>query len=193
MRQILPVFILVAASLAATPALAHTGHETSGLAAGLAHPFNGLDHLLAMIGVGLWARQLGGRNLWLVPLAFVAMMVVGAIGSHLGPPLPWVELGIAGSVMAIGLLVGFGAKLPSGMAAAIVASLALFHGHAHGSELPEAASALGYGLGFVMSTALLHGTGLGLSIALGRLAKPTLARGAGFVTAVLGGALLAGL
>lgn len=192
MRQILSAFILVAASLAATPAFAHSGHGTSSLAAGLAHPFNGLDHLLAMIGVGLWAMQLGGRNLWAVPLAFVATMAVGACGSLLGLPLPQVELGIAGSVVAIGLLVGFGAKLPSGMAAALVALFAFFHGHAHGSELPEAASALGYGLGFVISTTLLHGIGLSLGFVPGRWAKPGLARSAGFVSAALGGAWLAG-
>ncbi|WP_374371426.1 HupE/UreJ family protein [Dongia sp.] len=192
MRQILPAFIFVAASLAATPAFAHTGHGSSGFAAGLVHPFNGLDHLLVMIGVGLWAMQLGGRNLWLVPLAFMVTMAIGAASSLFALPLPQVELGIAGSVVVIGLLVAFGAKLPSGMAATIVALLSFFHGHAHGSELPEAASALGYGLGFMISTAILHSIGLGLGSAFARLAKPMLARGVGFLAAILGGALLAG-
>lgn len=181
--------VLVAAT---APALAHTGHGAGGLEAGLLHPFNGLDHLLAMIGVGFWARQLGGRNLWLVPAAFVGAMAAGAGASLLGMPLPQIELGIAGSVIIIGLLVAFGTRLPSGLAAALVALLAFCHGHAHGSELPGATSALTYGIGFVIATAGLHGVGLGLGLAQARAALPSVARLAGGATALLGTALAAG-
>jgi urease accessory protein len=193
MRQIFTLAAFSVTALAATPALAHTGHSASGFAAGLMHPINGLDHLLVMLGVGLWAAQLGGRNLWLVPLAFVATMLLGAGLSLGGLPLPQVELGIAGSVIAIGLLIGLGARLPGGLAAALVALLAIFHGHAHGSELPTAASATFYAMGIVLSTLALHGIGLVLGLGVRRVAKPALACAAGFATAVLGGAILAGI
>jgi urease accessory protein len=176
----------------ATPAFAHTGLHSNGFAAGFAHPFSGLDHLLAMAGVGVWAAQLGGRNLWRVPLAFVGTMLLGALLSGIAVPLPQVELGIAGSVLAIGLLVGFGAKMPGASAAALVALMALFHGHAHGSALPATASAWSYVAGFVLATSLLHAAGLGLGLGAFRFARPVFLKAAGLAAALAGGALVAG-
>jgi urease accessory protein len=147
--------------LAAGGAEAHEfGAHGAGFAQGLAHPFGGLDHLLAMLAVGLWAAQLGGRALWAVPVAFLAAMALGGVAGAAGLPLPRVELGIAGSLVGIGALVLTAARLPPALAAALVGLFALFHGHAHGTELPQAASALSYGLGFLAATALLHGAGI---------------------------------
>lgn len=193
MRRFTPALLIPFVTLLASPAVAHTGHGADGFAAGLLHPFNGLDHLLAMIGIGLWALQLGGRNFWLVPLAFVATMVLGAALALAGFPLPQVELGIAGSVLVIGLLIGLGTQAPAGLAVAVAALLAIFHGYAHGSELPVAASAMGYAIGFVLATSVLHGTGLALGIVLRAWARPTAARGLGLLTALFGGVLVLSL
>lgn len=176
----------------ATPAFAHTGLHGLGFAAGLSHPFNGLDHLLVMAGIGVWAAQLGGRNLWLVPLAFVATMILGAMLALAGFPLPDVELGVAGSVIVIGLLVSLGTRMPSAAAGALVALMALFHGHAHGTELPSMASAWSYGAGFVLTTGALHLVGLGLGWAVFNYAKPAVLKIAGAVTVIAGGAMVAG-
>lgn len=183
---------LAAFSLFATPAFAHTGFHATGFWAGLSHPFNGLDHVLVMAGIGIWAAQLGGRHLWLVPLAFVVTMIVGAGLALAQVPLPAVELGIAGSVIAIGVLVGVGARMPSGAAAALVGLMALFHGHAHGTELPEMASAWSYAAGFVASTTALHVIGLGVGLAVFRLARPAVLRIAGLATALIGVVMVSG-
>lgn len=181
-----------ALTLLATPAFAHTGLHGFGFAAGLAHPFNGLDHMLVMAGIGIWAAQLGGRNLWLVPLAFVATMLLGAGLALVGFPLPQVELGIAGSVIAIGLLVGLGTKLPSAAASALVALMAVFHGHAHGTDLPAMASAWTYAAGFVLSTSLLHVIGLGLGLVTFKYTRPMVLKIVGLLTMMAGGAMVAG-
>jgi urease accessory protein len=183
---------IAALTLIATPAFAHTGPHASGFMTGLGHPFNGLDHVLVMAGIGIWAGQLGGRNTWLVPAAFVATMVLGAGIALMNIPLPQVELGIAGSVVAIGMLVAFGTRLPAGAAAALAGLMALFHGHAHGTELPAMASAWGYAAGFVLSTAMLHAIGLGLPLAVFRFARPMSLRAAGLATAVFGLGMVSG-
>ena len=144
MRSLAKLGLLALAALTATAsgAAAHTfGAHGAGFAQGLAHPLGGIDHLLAMVAVGLWAAQLGGRALWAVPGAFVAMMVVGGAAGMLGALLPLVEPGIAFSLVVLGILVALAARLPVAISAVLVGLLALFHGHAHGSELPEAASA----------------------------------------------------
>jgi urease accessory protein len=179
-------------ALFATPAFAHTGFHADGFAVGLSHPFSGLDHMLVMAGVGIWAAQLGGRHLWLVPLAFVATMVLGAGLALISFPLPEVELGIAGSVIAIGALAGLGARMPTGAATAIAGLMALFHGHAHGTELPALASAWGYAAGFVLSTAVLNAIGLCLGFAVFRVTKPAILGAAGIVTAVIGLGMVSG-
>lgn len=158
--------LAVLASLVSGVAEAHTfGADGAGLAQGFAHPLGGLDHLLAMIAVGLWATQLGGRALWAVPTAFVSMMAAGAVVGWGGIPVPGVEPAIALSLLVLGLVVTTATRLPVALGMALVGVFALFHGHAHGSELPAAASALAYGGGFIAATALLHGVGLALGLA----------------------------
>lgn len=149
------------------PNLAHahigTGHA-SGLMHGMTHPVSGLDHLCAMIAVGLWAAQCGGRTLWLVPLAFVSVMTVGGMLGAMGLPLPMVEQGIAASLLVLGLLIAAAVRLPLAASMSIVALFALFHGHAHGAEMPGTASGFAYGLGFVLVTASLHLLGMGAGL-----------------------------
>lgn len=149
------------------PAAAHPGHG-GGLADGFAHPFSGLDHVLAMVAVGLWAAQLGGRATWLVPASFVGMMTVGGALGMAGIALPAVELGILASVLALGGMVALSVRLPVGLGMALVGVFALCHGHAHGSEMPLTAGAGAYALGFVAATAALHGLGLALGLTLRR-------------------------
>ncbi|HUW29567.1 MAG TPA: HupE/UreJ family protein [Sulfuriferula sp.] len=149
--------------LLSAPASAHLlGMHGAGLDAGVIHPFTGIDHLLAMLAVGMWAAQQGGRAQWSIPLAFVAMMTLGGILALTGVHLPMVETGIATSVLVLGLLVTFCARLPLAAGATLVGIFALFHGHAHGAELPLAASPVEYALGFILATAALHGIGIAL-------------------------------
>ncbi|WP_298958382.1 HupE/UreJ family protein [uncultured Methylobacterium sp.] len=174
-------------------ALAHAGHgDPSGFAHGFAHPLGGPDHLLAMVAVGLLAALRGGRAVWAVPLAFLGMMALGGSAGAAGVPLPFVETGIALSVVAFGLAVGFGAGLPVAALAALVGAFAVFHGHAHGTEMPADASGLTYGLGFLAATALLHGAGLGLGWLAGRGLPARMAPLAGGAVALAGVAILAG-
>lgn len=171
---------IAAMTLLAAPAFAHTGvGATSGFAAGVAHPLFGLDHLLAMVAVGAWAALLGGRALWLVPAAFVAAMLVGGGVALAGVDLPMVETGIALSVVVLGALVAVNARVVVGAGMAVVALFALFHGHAHGSELPAGLSAAGYALGFAISTAVLHGAGIVAATLLVNLAATRAVRLAG--------------
>lgn len=146
----------------ASVAHAHPGHEqVASLGTGFAHPFGGLDHLLAMFAVGLWAVQAGGRNLWLLPAAFVAALVAGATVGVTETAMPAVELGIAVSVALLGAAIFFGAKLPASAGIATVAAFGLVHGLAHGAEMPTG-SALSYFAGFALASVLLHGAGIGL-------------------------------
>jgi urease accessory protein len=182
-------------ALLPTAALAHTGlGDTAGFAHGFAHPLSGLDHVLAMVAVGLFAAHLGGRALWLVPAAFVGMMVLGGALGVAGLGLPLVEVGIALSVVVLGAAVALRPNLPAAAAMALVGVFALFHGHAHGAEMPETASALTYGAGFVAATVLLHAAGLGLGLALGRAPAygGRIAQGAGAAMALAGVVLLVG-
>jgi len=143
---------------------AHTiGAQGAGLVAGLAHPFIGLDHLLAMIAVGIWAGQLGGLAVWIVPLTFVSVMAAAAGLGSLGFALPLVEPAIACSVLVLGLLIAGSVRLPTIAGASLVGLFAVFHGYAHGLELPQAASPVLYGIGFVLATSLLHGLGIGFA------------------------------
>ena len=190
---------LVAAALVATamPAFAHTGVGAhGGLAAGFTHPLLGLDHLLAMIAVGLFAAARGGKALWLVPLAFVAMMAGGGALAMTGIQVPMVELGIALSVVVLGAAVALRLSLPVAGAMALVGAFALFHGHAHGAEIPAGASALTYAAGFVAATAMLHGIGLAIGMAAGYGSRRTgqwAVRSAGRVMALAGVGMLAGV
>jgi urease accessory protein len=161
----------VALAFAPTAALAHTGGDVHGFMRGAMHPVSGLDHVLAMVAVGLFAATLGGRALWLVPAAFVAMMGVGGLIGIYGLDLPYVELGIAASVIILGAAVAFRFNAPTAAAMGLAGFFALFHGHAHGVEMPVDAAGLAYALGFMLATALLHATGIGLAVATGRLTR----------------------
>lgn len=176
--------------LAPSLALAHPGHEHSGLLAGLAHPLGGLDHLLAMAAIGLWAAQQRGAARWSVPLAFVLSMLAGGLLGFAGWQLPALETGIAGSVLALGLLVALAARPAQGVAIALAGLFALSHGVAHGLELPALASPAGYALGFVAATAALHAAGYALVRLLPVAAAP-LVRLAGAASAGAGVWLLA--
>ncbi len=148
----------------AAPAFAHLDPAEHGsLLAGISHPLFGIDHILAMIAVGLWAALLGGRALWLVPAAFVGAMAAGFAGALWGAPLPFVEPVVLASVVVTGLLAAMAFTVPAWVGMALVGFFAFFHGHAHGGEL-GAAGALSFGIGFAVSTALLHAVGIGLSV-----------------------------
>jgi urease accessory protein len=175
-----------AVAVTATAALAHPGHD-GGLVGGLAHPFTGLDHLLAMVAVGLWASQLGKRAMIVLPLLFPAVMAVGAVMGANGVALPWVEAGIVASVIVLGAVIALGVAPSLAASAALVGVFALFHGHAHGTELPAAGSALMYGAGFIAATLVLHAVGMGIGVAAKR---PLAMRYAGGAIAAAGLVLL---
>ena len=142
-------------------ASAHIGvGPTTGFSAGIYHPLSGLDHLLAMTAVGLWASYLGGRAKYTVPCAFVGMMVVGGILGISGVPIPYVETGIILSVIVLGALIAGSFKTSETAGILLVGAFAIMHGHAHGSEMPLAAGAISYSLGFILSTVCLHATGI---------------------------------
>jgi len=187
--------LTLAGALLPTAALAHTGiGAAGGFAHGFWHPVGGLDHVLAMVAVGAFAVRLGGRAVWLVPAAFVAMMAVGGFAGLEGVQLPFVETAIALSVMVLGLAVAFQWKLPVAAASALVGLFAISHGHAHGSEMPVDASGLAYAAGFMLATAALHVAGIGLGLAVGRIgARSRLAlQASGGAMALAGVALLSG-
>jgi urease accessory protein len=163
---------IAAASLALAPTLAsaHPGHEGASLVHGFLHPLGGVDHIIAMVAVGLLAARLGGRALWLVPASFVAAMAAAGFAGMAGVELPYVETGIAVSIVALGAVALLPVALPIAAAMGLVAFFAIFHGYAHGAEMPETMSGLAYGAGFVAATALLHGVGIGLGLAVGQIA-----------------------
>ncbi len=168
------------------PALAHLDPAEHGsFMAGATHPLFGVDHVLAMVAVGLWAALLGGRAVATVPAAFVAAMVGGFLLSMAGVPLPFVEPAILASVVAIGLLVAMAVRIPVGACAALVGVFAIFHGHAHGGEIGSA-TAFAYLAGFALSTAFLHAGGVALGLVLGRLGGLRATRLLGAATAASG-------
>jgi urease accessory protein len=149
--------------LVSDPASAHIGTGLpGGFASGFAHPFGGFDHLLAMVSVGLWGAFLGRPLIYLLPVVFPAMMVLGAIMGMFVVGLPPVELGVAASVLVLGACIALSVRAPVWAASLVVAVFAVFHGYAHGSELPSAADPVGYSAGFVLATGLLHVSGIGL-------------------------------
>ncbi len=182
--------VLGAAMLAFVPAIA-LAHQEAGQAAGflsgLMHPISGFDHVLAMVAVGLWGAVLGSPAIWVLPVAFPVVMAFGGLMGLLGIPVPGVEIGIAVSAIVLGAMVLAQLRPPLWLAATLVAFFAIFHGHAHGRELPEGASALLYSLGFVVATGLLHLVGILLGEAHRWAAGRQVVRAAG------GGVALAGL
>jgi urease accessory protein len=189
--------LIVLIGLFPTVASAHTGvGDATGFVHGFSHLFGGIDHVLAMVAVGIFAAHLGGRALWLVPISFVTVMAIGGALGMAGVPLPFVEIGIGLSVVALGLAIALQVGLPTLAAMGLVAFFAVFHGHAHGSEMANTASALAYGLGFVAATASLHGIGIGLRLEVGAIgAAPghRIVQASGGAMALAGVALLAGI
>jgi len=145
-------------------ALAHPGHAVaytgSGLLAGFLHPYTGLDHLLAMLAVGIWAAQLGGRARWAIPAAFLGLMLLGGALGIVGVSLPYVQAGILASVLVLGMLIAVAGKLPTALSGLLVGVFALFHGNAHGVEMPAALNAVAYSLGFALASLSLLAGGL---------------------------------
>jgi urease accessory protein len=160
-------FAVVILSLLAAPASAHTGGIAGGFVGGLAHPVFGPDHVAAMVAVGLWGAFLGPPAIYLLPIVFPLVMAAGGVLGLLGVPLPGTEILIAISAILLGMAVAIGAQPPLWIAAVLVGAFAIFHGHAHGAELPPGADAIAYSLGFVVATGLLHLAG----IAFGLLAR----------------------
>ncbi|WP_442581718.1 HupE/UreJ family protein [Mesorhizobium sp. ASY16-5R] len=189
----------LAATLAFLPtaALAHTGAgHARGFMHGFGHPISGLDHILAMVMVGVFAWQLGGRALWLVPATFVLVMAFGGALGLAGIEAPYVETGIALSVVVLGAVVALGVKAPVAMAMGLVGLFAIFHGHAHGAEMPEDAGGLAYAAGFMIATALLHVAGIGVGMLVGKASESygqVVVRTAGGLAAVAGVGLLTGV
>jgi urease accessory protein len=172
------------------PAIAHAhvnAGETVGFWHGLQHPIGGLDHILAMVAVGLWAAQLGGHAVWSVPLAFVGVMAIGGVLGISSVPVPFAEQGIVASNLILGGLVLFATRLPLAVSISIVGLLAVFHGYAHGEEMPKQALAIQYAAGFMLATAALHLAGIGGAVLLNKLLKDRLVRYVG------GGILLGGV
>jgi urease accessory protein len=175
MRSALPRTLAAVLMLAPATAFAHTGagyaqgFYAHGFADGFAHPLGGVDHILAMVTVGILAWQLGGRAIWLVPASFVSLMAIGGAFGIAGEALPWVELGIAASVIVLGTMVALEVKATLAMATAMVGLFAIFHGYAHGSEMPLDASGGAYAAGFIPATALLHVAGIALGFLIGRI------------------------
>jgi urease accessory protein len=160
--------------------------QAAGFITGLQHPWSGLDHVLAMIAVGIWGAQLGSPAMWLLPIAFPMMMAVGAMMGLIGIPVPGVEIGIALSAIVLGAMILFEVRPKLVVAMVMVGVFAIFHGHAHGTELPAGQSGLLYSMGFVIATGCLHGVGVALglvhSLPIGKLAL----RGAGTFIAAMG-------
>ncbi|MDR6676511.1 HupE/UreJ family protein [Pseudomonas oryzihabitans] len=176
-------------SLLPALAFAHPGHDESGVLAGVAHPLSGLDHLLAMFAVGLWAAQQTGRARWLLPLTFVGSLVLGGLLGFAGFAVTYLETGIAASVLALGLLVAAAVRPPEVLALVITGLFGLAHGIAHGLELPEMSSPAAYALGFTAATSGLHAAGFSLARWLPASAGT---RVLGLASAGAGIALLAG-
>ena len=177
---------LVLIALAPHPLAAHEGGSAAGLLSGLYHPISGLDHVLAMIAVGIWGAQLGAPAIWVLPVTFPMVMAVGGMLGLLGVGLPGVEVGIGASALLLGLMVALEKKPDLVLAAVLVGFFAVFHGYAHGTELPEGQSGLLYSIGFVVATGSLHAAGIALGLIHRWEAGQTALRVAGGVIAVAG-------
>ena len=192
MRALIALLLI----LIPTAAFAHTGHgDTAGILHGFMHPIGGLDHVLAMIAVGVFAFVLGGRALFMVPLSFVALMAAGFGLGVAGVNVPFVELGIALSSIVIGGAAALGRPMPVAAAMSLVGVFAVFHGHAHGAEMPVGALGLEYAAGFILATAGLHLAGIAAAMGVAKLVGgygKTVAQVAGGLFAIGGLGVLAG-
>lgn len=187
------LLLVSAASVQAHTEGGIAGGIAGGFVSGLTHPVLGWDHVAAMVAVGLWGAFLQRPAIWLLPIIFPLVMAVGGALGVLGVPMPAVETGIAASAIVLDLMIAFAAKPPLAVAAVIVGVFAIFHGHAHGTELPEAANAMAYSIGFVVATGMLHMAGIAFGLLVrwpqGRIAV----RAAGGVIAAAGMAFLTGI
>lgn len=175
------------------PALAHahTGlGQANGFMHGLAHPVSGFDHLLAMVAVGIWASQIGGKGIWAIPATFVGIMSFGGLLGINGATMPFVEEGIAMSVLIFGVLIAAATRLPLIASAIMVGLFAIFHGFAHGAEMPGTATGFAYGMGFALATTILHLCGIGMGTLLQKMGKVQVVRYAGGAIAISGMYLL---
>ena len=170
----------------ASPALAHTGSVGGGFVGGLSHPLFGPDHVAAMVAVGLWGAFLGAPAIFILPVVFPLVMALGGVLGILGVPLPGVEIGIAASAVILGMMVVLAAKPPLWVASVIVGVFAVFHGHAHGAELPPGADAVAYSAGFVIATGVLHLCGIAFGLLARWPAGLIAVRAAGGVIAIAG-------
>ena len=187
------ILSLISVALIPSVAFAHTeGGVAGGFVSGFEHPLTGLDHIVAMVAVGLWGAFLGTPAVWLLPVIFPVVMALGGAMGVLGIPLPGVEIGIAMSGILLGAMVALAAKPPIWVASVLVGVFAIFHGHAHGTELPEAANAMTYAAGFVIATGLLHISGIAFGL-LTRWPWGALAvRAGGGVISIIGFGFLTG-
>ena len=179
--------------LAASPAAAHTGGAAGGFVGGLAHPVFGPDHVVAMVAVGLWGAFLGAPAIWTLPVLFPLVMAFGGVLGIMGVPIPAVETGIAASAVVLGLMVALKARPPLWIAGVLVGAFAIFHGHAHGAELPAGTDAVAYSAGFVIATGLLHLFGIAFGLLARWPAGPIAVQTAGGAIALAGIVFLAGL
>src|SRR5574340_22733 len=185
------LFVMAGASLPSF-AFAHTGAghagigESGGFMLGLIHPAGGLDHVCAMLAVGLWAAQMGGRSVWAVPLTFVSVMALGGALPMSGIGLPFAEQGIVLSVLMPGVLIAASVRLPLWLSTGIVGLFALCHGHAHGAEMPALSSGMAYALGFMLATAVLHIIGIAFGLGMKNLARERVVHFAGAGVALCG-------
>ena len=180
-------------ALFALPAIALAHEETgvaSGFVSGFLHPLFGLDHVVAMVAVGLLGAVMGSPAIWLLPVVFPLVMAFGGALGVIGVPLPGIEIGIALSGIVLGLLVAFAVRPKIWLAAILVGAFAIFHGHAHGTELPAAASPLAYGVGFVVATGMLHLCGIAIGLLFRWPAGRIVVRTAGLAIAMVGGYFL---
>jgi len=193
-RSIAYCFALVAMllALAESPALAHSGSASGGFIGGFAHPLFGPDHVVAMVAVGMWGAFLGAPAIWLLPIVFPLVMAAGGALGILGVTLPAVETGIAASAVVLGMMVALAAKPPLWVAAVLVGVFAIFHGHAHGTELPPGSDAVAYSVGFVIATGLLHLAGIAFGLLARWPAGRLAVRAAGGAIALAGLAFLSG-
>ena len=187
MRRRVRWLLFVAGIAMVGPAVAHDQPgQAAGFITGLLHPVSGLDHVLAMVAVGLWGAQLGAPAIWLLPVTFPLMMAFGGFLGLVGVPLPGVEIGVATSAILLGAMVALQARPPLVLAALLVAFFAVFHGHAHGTELPPGQSGLMYSVGFVVATGALHAVGISIGLIQRWATGRVLLRGAGLAVSLAG-------
>lgn len=188
------VFIILILICSANAVYAHAAHEAAGgLASGLLHPVSGVDHVVAMVAVGLWGAILGAPAIWLLPVVFPVVMAFGGALRVAGVSIPAVETGIAVSGIVLGLMVAFAVRAPLWVAAILVGVFAIFHGHAHGTELPTSADPIAYAVGFVVATGLLHLGGIAIGLLWNRPLGKWAVRTAGALIATVGAAFMVGI